>query len=320
MIQFFFHFLVPLALLISSHLAFANVQIIRSHSTAEVNKDVNFNKPMVDVILHHIEKAGKGTGSRDADGMSIRTMMSEFQSAKRVFRRAGVELYLLEARTLRVPNQWKSFRVFEPSGSPSNYRQNMGPYEKMQIDRGVIPKRSVPILEAMALTGNQHGSHNRNVVHVVNLDNAFYSFYEKAKGERGKPDTWKKKTVPTGGFSLAPYIIENRIPSKIRGLVTIQRTRALAHEIGHKLINVSHEGLDKCPKFAGNGIPGLMGYEGETEIFSGQRGRWHRERLLLSPFVYKIQSGKKRYNKDYVRRGIYADPIYGRYVIQPSCR
>jgi len=78
----------------------------------------------------------------------------------------------------------------------------------------------------------------------------------------------------------------------------------------------SHEGLAVSPAFSGNTTPGLMGYGGSTVIYGGETGRWHQERLLLSPFLYTINNGEKTYNPDYAEIGSYADPIYGTYVVE----
>ena len=93
----------------------------------------------------------------------------------------------------------------------------------------------------------------------------------------------------------------------------------MAHELGHKLINVSHEGLHVCPQGTGTGVPGLMGYGDEKEIFSGEAGRWHLERLLLSPFLYRMIDGEKAWNEEYQSGGAYDDPIYKGLIMEPAC-
>ena len=123
--------------------------------------------------------------------------------------------------------------------------------------------------------------------------------------------------VPTGALSFPNYLFHDRIPKNLRGVITMQSSSGvtLAHELGHKLINVSHEGLSVSPAFSGNNIPGLLGYGNSTTIYGGQSGRWHQERLLLSPFLYKMTNGAKVYNPDYAVNGAYDDPIYGSYVM-----
>ena len=93
----------------------------------------------------------------------------------------------------------------------------------------------------------------------------------------------------------------------------------MAHELGHKLINVSHEGLHVCPQGTGTDVPGLMGYGDEKEIHGGEAGRWHLERLLLSPFLYRMVDSEKVWNKDYQNGGTYDDPIYEGLIMEPAC-
>ena len=130
------------------------------------------------------------------------------------------------------------------------------------------------------------------------------------------------KSIPTGGLSLPAYLFETRMPRRIRGVITVCRHkgdvgRLLAHELGHKLINVSHEYREIGPQFEVRGEGGLMIYGKGTEIASGKAGRWHRERLQLSPFVYRLDSqGRRQWNGDYREGGHYYDPIYGDKVVR----
>ena len=91
------------------------------------------------------------------------------------------------------------------------------------------------------------------------------------------------------------------------------------HELGHKLINVSHEGFNICPAFEGVDSRSLMLNGEGIEIPKGPVGRWHFERLHLSPFLYRIENGVKRWNRDYMESGAYRDPIYGNYTVTPAC-
>ena len=59
-----------------------------------------------------------------------------------------------------------------------------------------------------------------------------------------------------------------------------------------------------------------MFYGAGTVIPSGAEGRWHRERLHLSPYGYvESEDGRRTWNRDYVENGHYFDPIYGDKVI-----
>ena len=60
-----------------------------------------------------------------------------------------------------------------------------------------------------------------------------------------------------------------------------------------------------------------MLYGSGTDIPASKGGRWHRERLHLSPYVYRqTESGARSWNANYKEGGHYYDPIYGDKVIQ----
>ena len=62
---------------------------------------------------------------------------------------------------------------------------------------------------------------------------------------------------------------------------------------------------------------GLMIYGSGVEIPSGKAGRWHKERLHLSPFIYRAKKdGSRQWNADFKEGGHYYDPIYGDKVIR----
>lgn len=97
-------------------------------------------------------------------------------------------------------------------------------------------------------------------------------------------------------------------PSRLR--------RTIAHEIGHKAMNVSHEYKATDPAHEIYDEGGLMLYGSGEDIPSGREGRWHLERLLMSPFVYRRDAeGKKVWNEDYKEGGHYYDPLYGEKVV-----
>ena len=71
------------------------------------------------------------------------------------------------------------------------------------------------------------------------------------------------------------------------------------------------------PQFSVRGEEGLMVYGPGTDIPSGKAGRWHKERLHLSPFIYRTQEdGTRQGNADYNETGHYYDPVYGDKVIR----
>lgn len=159
---------------------------------------------------------------------------------------------------------------------------------------------------------------NHRTFYIVVLQDVFLPFMDIAEGRN-----WMIKSVRTGGLSFPPYTYVGTLPSRLRGVFTISNLgrpdrlrRTLAHEIGHKAMNVGHEYNDIDPQNEVYAEGGLMVYGSGEEIPSGEEGRWHRERLLLSPFVYRLQEdGTKRWNPDFQEGGHYYDPIYGDYVV-----
>jgi len=85
--------------------------------------------------------------------------------------------------------------------------------------------------------------------------------------------------------------------------------------VGHKLMNVSHEYREAGPTHESFNDGGLMLYGVGTDIPAGKAGRWHKERLHLSPYVYRVKNSKKVWNADYQGNGNYYDPLYGDKVI-----
>tara|TARA_R110002051_G_scaffold189070_2_gene258443 strand:- start:41213 stop:41494 length:282 start_codon:yes stop_codon:yes gene_type:complete len=81
-------------------------------------------------------------------------------------------------------------------------------------------------------------------------------------------------------------------------------------------MNVSHEYKATDPAHEIYDEGGLMLYGSGEDIPSGREGRWHLERLLMSPFVYRRDAeGKKVWNEDYKEGGHYYDPLYGEKVV-----
>lgn len=108
------------------------------------------------------------------------------------------------------------------------------------------------------------------------------------------------------------------MPRHLRGAITItdlvkseDSWKTIAHELGHKLLNVSHEYRDVSPQHEVNADGGLMLYGKGTDILSGPEGRYHYERLHVSPYLYReAEDGSREWNPDYAGDGFYYDPIY----------
>ena len=161
---------------------------------------------------------------------------------------------------------------------------------------------------------------NHRTIYLIVLQDVYFPFYEIVEGERN----WIIKFVRTSALSFPSYSYVDELPDKLKGIITIsnltqsseEARKVIAHEIGHKIINVSHEYNTTHPGHEIFGGGGLMIYGTGLEIPSGKKGRYHLERLLLSPFIYKLdENGNKIWNPGYREGGHYYDPIYGDYVI-----
>lgn len=155
-------------------------------------------------------------------------------------------------------------------------------------------------------------------VHLVVLQDVYMTFCEQLDFR-----TWQWKTISTGGLSFPGYMYGSTIPRHLRGVISItdltkndRSWKTIAHELGHKLMNVSHEYREVAPQHEVLADGGLMLYGQGTEIPSGEDGRYHHERLHVSPFLYRMVDGEKQWNPDYAADGFYHDPIYDSICIE----
>jgi hypothetical protein len=131
---------------------------------------------------------------------------------------------------------------------------------------------------------------NSKTIYLLALQDVFFPFLEVSEGRN-----WTMKTVRTGGLSFPTYSYVGTLPDAFRGIITISNLSrpdryrlTVAHEIGHKAMNVSHEYMETNPGHEVYADGGLMLYGDGEDIPSGKEGRWHRERLHLSPFIYRL--------------------------------
>lgn len=62
-----------------------------------------------------------------------------------------------------------------------------------------------------------------------------------------------------------------------------------------------------------------MLYGSGERIPSGAEGRWQVERLMLSPFLYRLEGGTASFANVYQDGGVYDDGLYDDYVVPPPC-
>ena len=276
----------------------------------EINSDIQLEKLTADVGVYYPSNLDRTFTEK----FSVSDLLEEFRKAKKIFAVAGVQLNLLWVRTGEIDPAYFEIQSNDIAGmTPS------GKYANMYVDsRRKGTGLSAEALEAFeSIVEVQPG--NERTVYLVVLQDVFMSFYEQMD-ER----TWEIRTITTGGLSFPSYSYTG-MPNRLRGVITVNKSdpkRGLvAHELGHKLLNVSHEYREVDPQHEVRADGGLMLYGTGTEIASGRDGRWHQERLLLSPYLYKQSSdGVRTWNPDYQEGGHYYDPIYGDFVVEFGVR
>lgn len=240
--------------------------------------------------------------------VNIELLVDGFTHAKRIFADAGVQLKLSSFTSGYLdPSMFSIDSTEQGSGAPSGRFANM--YVEAQRRPSVASTEALEAFES--IVGEQPGA--SRVVHVVVLQDVFMSFYDQLDFR-----TWQLKTISTGGLSFPGYMYGATMPEHLRGVITItdlskdsNSWKTIAHEIGHKLLNVSHEYRETSPQHEVRADGGLMLYGSGTEIPSGVEGRFHRERLTVSPYVYRLAGdGAKDWNPGYSGDGFYYDGIY----------
>ena len=286
---------------LSSGNALANFEITKNYPVSEVREAKVEGRPYVDVIIVNYRGSDK----------KWRDIKKLFVGSRTHYKKAGIHLNLVKAVEIKMKHKYRKHTANNIDGVDP--KMGMQPYAAMKIRKVSLHERARRVFDKLTFLS----SRPENTLFALISEGIFYKAFYSRDGQR----VALSKGVQ--GFSFPAYSFEDRIPHHLRGFVSIlpnSGARTLSHEFGHKLINVSHEGLDSCPKFSGSGIPGLMGYGRSSEIFEGRKGRFHKERLHLSPFVYKIVDGVRVQNPDYEEHGHYRDPIYkGKFFLTPEC-
>lgn len=275
---------------------------------AAFNRDVVAGRPTVDVGVYlpsNFDPAfSKVTLARLLDGL---------RAAKDIYRPAGVQINLLWVKTGAVDPRFLAIQANEIPRVPDT--EYLNAYESSRR-RPTEPTEMA--LNAFQSIVEPHED-NARTIYLVALQDVIFPFLELAEGRN-----WTIKMVRTGGLSFPTYSYYNTLPPRLRGVVTItnlstptRQRRTIAHEIGHKVMNVSHEYKSTDPAHEVHAEGGLMLYGQGEDIPSGAEGRWHRERLHMSPFVYRLgPDGRKQWNPDYKEGGHYYDPLYGEKVVR----
>ena len=282
---------------------------VQSVDVQAINSDLEPGKPTVDVGLYYPSNLHEGA----VEKLPLSGLIEEFRNAKKVFEPTGVQLNLLFVKTGEVdPRHLAIFASKWETDLPSGGYGNM--YTQSAIHPTEMSEGATEAFEAII----EPSPGNNRTVYLVALQNVYMPFYEDLDGGRN----WAPKVVNTSGLSFPSYTYADTIPERLRGVISLTKHDAknkltIAHELGHKLMNVSHEYRETSPQHEIRSDDGLMLYGSGTQIPSGEDGRWHQERLLLSPYIYRTnEAGEKVWNEDYKEGGVYYDPIYGEYAVQ----
>lgn len=279
-------------------------RLVSSVDLDALNDDIEPEEKTVDVAIYYPSNLDPAHGSK----VDLDLLVKGFAEAKTIFSDAGVQLKLVWVKTGHLD---ASLLVINSttSGSESPTARYVNMYVEAERRPAVISREAETAFETMVgqvPDGSQ-------IVHIVVLQDVFISFHEQLDSR-----TWQLKTKATGGLSFPSYMYGATMPRHLRGVITISDLtknddswKTIAHEIGHKLLNVSHEYRDTSPQHEVWADGGLMLYGSGTEILAGREGRFHQERLHVSPFIYRVaQDGTREWNADYEGDGFYYDAIY----------
>lgn len=270
---------------------------------ASFNGDLEPGTPTMDVVIYvpsNFDPAFKK--------LNVEQMLEGVLAAKEIYRPAGVQINLVAVKTGAVDPRFLAIQSNEIPRLPDTEYLNMyragqrHPSELTQMARAAFDSIIEPRRDS------------DRTIYLVALQDVIMPFLELSEGRN-----WTIKMVRTGGLSFPSYSFYDTIPRAYRGVITItnlstpaRARRTIAHEIGHKVINVSHEYKETGPAHEVYAEGGLMLYGSGEDIPSGADGRWHRDRLLMSPYLYRLLSdGTRQWNPDYKEGGHYYDALYG---------
>ena len=277
-------------------------------SLDRINADIEAGKPTVDVGIYF-----PSNFDPDYKKVTMASMLESFLAAKEIYKPTDLQLNLLFVKTGEIDPSYLAIQANEVPGVPVTEYVNT--YEHMERHPARLTGHAREAFDAIVEPDPQ----NDRTIYLIALQDVFYPFLEVSEGRN-----WTVKSVRTGGLSFPTYSYGKNLPRHLRGVITISNLsrgdrsrRTIAHELGHKLMNVSHEYRETHPGHEVYADGGLMLYGNGEEIPSGKEGRWHLERLLLSPFIYTFDAdGSKVWNEDYQNNGHYYDPIYGDKVVR----
>ena len=276
---------------------------LESVDIGAINSDVSAGERTADVAVYYPNNLDPAHQEK----VTPELVVEGFHHAKEIFGAVNVQLNLTAFMTGHLEPRYFEVNSTPMPTMPSGRFTNM--YRNAERHPSTLSEDAQAAFEAIVPVTTD----GDRTVHIVVLEDVYMSFFEQLDFR-----SYQLKTISTGGLSFPGYMYGATMPRHLRGVITItditkdaNSWKTVAHELGHKLLNVSHEYRDTSPQHEVRADGGLMLYGKGTEIASGAEGRFHRERLYVSPFLYRMQpDGTKRWNPDYVGDGFYYDPIY----------
>ncbi len=269
-----------------------------------ISNGLDLAMPTVDVAIYYPDNLDPSHRAK----VTPELLVDGFVAAQEIFGAVGVQLRLDSFKTGSLDPALFGVNSTKPGSEvPGGRFANM--YVEAERHPAVISDEAGVAFES--IVGDAPG--NDLIVHLVTVQDVFMDFYEQLDFR-----TWQLKTISTGGLSFPGYMYGATMPRHLRGVITItdltkddNSWKTIAHELGHKLMNVSHEYRETSPQHEVRADGGLMLYGSGTEILDGRDGRFHRERLHVSPYIYRNNvDGTRHYNADYAQGGFYYDEIY----------
>tara|TARA_R110002072_G_scaffold154565_4_gene304635 strand:+ start:600 stop:1595 length:996 start_codon:yes stop_codon:yes gene_type:complete len=282
------------ALLLLSPLASAQDEVVHKldYDVSGLNQGLVPDRLTCDLHFH-MTKEGNITWEK---------VLELLPKLREIFEPTGIQFRVASARLIEIPEAWHTHtpkRGDPPSDDRSSFYALPGQMKAL-----------APATERVfkAVIGKE-GPGAELSVHFISLRSVQTGWWER--DSEGK---WGYETAGTSACSFPPYLFGKSMPARVRGAITISSkwisSRTLAHELGHKLINVSHEGVGRAPKGEQRGPDDLMIYGSGTRIPSGAEGRFQLQRVQRSPFLYRTLAGKRQFNPPYREGGHYWDPVY----------
>ena len=188
--------------------------------------------------------------------LTLAQMLEGVRAAKEIYGRVGVQINLVTVKTGAIDPRFLAIQANEIPRVPDTEYINM--YE------GNTGHPSEPT--AMALQAFQSLIEPRKdsdrTIYLVALQDVVMPFLDRSDARN-----WTVKMVRTGGLSFPSYSYWNTIPRQYRGVITLDNLstpsrarRTVAHEIGHKVMNVSHEYKETSPAHEIFADGGLMSF------------------------------------------------------------